>query len=487
MLDALIIISRLLLVVVFTVAAVGKLADRHGTREAVAAFGVPEPVARWLAPLLPLAELAVAVLLLPTSTALAGALGALGLLLLFSVAIAVNLARGNEPECHCFGQLHSAPAGPGTLARNAGLMGVAALVVAGTLAGSDASAFAWVERLDGTILAIGIAAGAILVLVAMGFVSLLRAYGRALVRLERVEQALVEAGIQLDEPGDILGPGPGLGTPAPAFAAADSTGAEVSLDDLLAPGVPLMLLFASPQCGPCKALLPEVARWQSEHGELLTVAVASEGEPEEVRAEAEEFGLERVLVDKGGELYAAFEASGTPGALMIAPDGSIASRVASGGPAIEALVAGVVDTARARVGAPVPPLELPSLDGKRISLAELAGRESLLVFWNPDCGFCQAMHSDLLAWEAGANGEGPRLVVVSSGDAERTRREGFRSTVLLDEQFAAGEALGITGTPMAVLLDADARIASDVATGAAAVLALAEPRGGAEVLSLPAP
>jgi hypothetical protein len=57
--------------------------------------------------------------------------------------------------------------------------------------------------------------------------------------------------------------------------------------------------------------------------------------------------------------------------------------------------------------------------------------------------------------------------------------------VLLDTHFAAGEALGITGTPMAVLLDADARIASDVATGAGAVLALAEPRGGAEVLSLP--
>jgi thiol-disulfide isomerase/thioredoxin/uncharacterized membrane protein YphA (DoxX/SURF4 family) len=487
MLDALILTSRLLLAAVFLVAAIGKLADRQGTRQAVAAFGVPEPAAAWLAPLLPLAELAVAVLLLPTSTALAGALGALGLLLLFSVAIAVNLARGNEPDCHCFGQLHSAPAGPRTLIRNAALAGVAALVVAGTLAGSDASAFAWVDGLDATIVAIAIAAGAILVLGAMGFVSLLRAYGRALVRLERVEQALVDAGIQPDGPADILEQGPELGTPAPAFTATDSTGAELSLDDLLAPGVPLVLLFASPQCGPCKELLPEVAGWQSEHGELLTVAVASDGESEQVRAEAEEFGLDRVIVDRGGELYAAFEAAGTPGAVVIAPDGSIASRVASGAAGVEALVADVIDAARTRVGAPVPPLELPSLDGKPLSLAELAGREALLVFWNPDCGFCQAMRSDLLAWEADANGEGPRLVVVSSGDAASTRREGFRSTVLLDEQFAAGEALGITGTPMAVLLDADGRIAADVATGAAAVLALARPHGQAEVLTLPAP
>ena len=44
-------------------------------------------------------------------TALAGAVGALALLLLFSGAVALALSRGHEPECHCFGQLHSAPAG----------------------------------------------------------------------------------------------------------------------------------------------------------------------------------------------------------------------------------------------------------------------------------------------------------------------------------------------------------------------------------------
>ena len=166
-----------------------------------------------------------------------------------------------------------------------------------------------------------------------------------------------------------------------------------------------MLLFASPHCGPCKALLPEVARWQSEHGELLTVAVASEGEPEEVRAEAEEFGLDRVLVDRGGELYAAFEATGTPSAVLIAPDGSIASHVASGGPAIEALVAGVVDAAGVPVGAPCLRSSSRPWTASASASPSSAGRESLLLFWNPDCGFCQAMQSDLLAWEAAANGE----------------------------------------------------------------------------------
>jgi hypothetical protein len=45
--------------------------------------------------------------------------------------------------------------------------------------------------------------------------------------------------------------------------------------------------------------------------------------------------------------------------------------------------------------------------------------------------------------------------------------------VVLDQGFTAGRAFGATGTPSAVLIDAQGRIASPVAVGAAAVLALA--------------
>ena len=269
MLDALILASRLVLAAVFAVAAVAKLADREGTRQAVVAFGAPQRLAAGLAVLLPVAELAVAVLLIPPATALAGALGALVLLVLFSGAIALNLMRGRAPECHCFGQLHSAPAGARTLLRNAALAGVAALAVAGTLAGSDPSPVAWIERLDGSelaVLVIGTATAALLVAGTLAFLSLLRAHGRVLVRLDQVEAALADAGLQVDESAAIPQPGLEPGTPAPAFAVSDSTGAAVTLDDLLAPDVPLMLLFASPHCGPCRALLPAVAAWQSEHG-----------------------------------------------------------------------------------------------------------------------------------------------------------------------------------------------------------------------------
>jgi hypothetical protein len=83
------------------------------------------------------------------------------------------------------------------------------------------------------------------------------------------------------------------------------------------------------------------------------------------------------------------------------------------------------------------------------------------------------MHDDVLAWEATANGVTPRLVVVSSGAEEATRAEGFRSRVLLDAEFAAGAAFGTGGTPTAVLVGADGRVASSVVAGADAVFALA--------------
>jgi thiol-disulfide isomerase/thioredoxin len=209
----------------------------------------------------------------------------------------------------------------------------------------------------------------------------------------------------------------------------------------------------------------------------LTIVFASDGEAGEVRAEAEEFELEHVLLDADRRVYGAFQANGTPSAVLIAPDGTIGSWVASGREWIEQLVAQTLGGEEGEGGLPLgtetPALELPTLDGGTVSLASLRGRDTLLLFWNPDCGFCRSMHEDLLAWEASANGVHPRLVIVSSGDAESTRAEGFRSLVLLDEEFAAGTAFEANGTPMAVLVDAEGRVASNVAAGAAAVLDLA--------------
>jgi thiol-disulfide isomerase/thioredoxin len=199
-----------------------------------------------------------------------------------------------------------------------------------------------------------------------------------------------------------------------------------------------------------------------------------------VGAEAAEHELANVLLDEGHATYEAYEANGTPSAVVIAPDGTIGSWVVAGSEWIERLVeqtAAADDSVDGLpVGAEVPDLEVPSLEGETVSLASLRGDDTLLLFWNPDCGFCQSMREDLLAWEASTNGVAPRLVVVSSGDVESTRAEGFASLVLLDESFDAGSAFGANGTPMAVLVGADGKIASELVAGADAVLELANGR-----------
>jgi thiol-disulfide isomerase/thioredoxin len=482
--DLLVLAFRLVLAAVLGLAAVAKLADRAGTRKAVVEFGAPRSLAGPLALALPAAELAAAGLLLVPGTARWGAVAALALLALFSAVVARALVRGEAPDCHCFGQLSSRPAGPRTLVRNGVLAGVAALAVAAGWSEPGPSAVAWVADLDaagvvaatlGLALAAAAAGGAWLAL------HLLRQHGRLLLRLERLERVLDEAGLALDgEGGEEALPDLGLplGIPAPALSLDSVAGTRVSLPDLLAGGRSALLVFTSPTCGPCSALLPELAAWQREHAESISVVAVSSGDPAAVRAEAEEHELGLVLVDAELSAYRAYQANGTPSAVFVADDGTIASPVAPGPDAVRALVARAVEGRAATpseglaVGDSLPELELADLEGGRARLRGFGDAPTVFLAWNPGCGFCRAMHEDLRAWEEAPAPGAPRLVVLSASDLEAARAEGFASTVLLDPDSAAAAALGAGGTPMAVLADAEGRVASRVVAGAPGVLAL---------------
>ena len=119
-------ISRFLLAAVFVVAGVAKLLDFPGSRKSMQDFGVPKALAGFAAVALPFAELACVVALLKDSWAWNGAIGIGALLVIFIAGIGMNLARGRKPNCHCFGQLSSAPVSWKTLVRNVVLLGLAA-------------------------------------------------------------------------------------------------------------------------------------------------------------------------------------------------------------------------------------------------------------------------------------------------------------------------------------------------------------------------
>jgi thiol-disulfide isomerase/thioredoxin len=126
------------------------------------------------------------------------------------------------------------------------------------------------------------------------------------------------------------------------------------------------------------------------------------------------------------------------------------------------------------MGELAPDFSLPDLSGKFVSLSDFRGDKTLVLFWRPSCGFCQRMLPDLKAWEANPPAGAPRLLVVSTDSVADNQAMGLRSPVLLDQDgMRVGRLFGATGTPMAVLVDAEGKIASELAAGAPAVLALA--------------
>jgi peroxiredoxin len=337
---------RLLLAAVFVVAALAKLADRSGSREALRAFGVPHSLSAPASLALPAAELATAAALIVPGLARWGALAALALLVGFCAGIVRAMRQGSEADCHCFGQLHSRPVGAATLARN-GLLAVAAGFVA--LAGwenSGGNAFAWVGELSASG-ALALLGGLLFAALGLFCFQLLRQQGRLLMRIDALERRVAPGG-----DGSGAAPAVGLppGTRAPGFSLPNVHGEMVALPALLERGKPLMLLFSDPGCGPCAALLPQLAAWQEAHRDDLTIALISRGEIEQNRAASEEHGIRPLLLQEDREVGTDYRAYGTPSAVLVAADATIASHVATGSEQIEELVREAV--AGAAIGAP---------------------------------------------------------------------------------------------------------------------------------------
>jgi peroxiredoxin len=330
------------------------------------------------------------------------------------------------------------------------------------------------------------------------------------VRLEAVEATLAEGGSVLatsqnGTPVRQEAEGLPVGSEAPQFSLSGLYGETFTLEALRAPGKPVMMLFTDPGCGPCNAMLPEVGRWQEEHQEKLALALVSRGEMEENKTKAQEHALKNVVLQKDWEVSDSYEIRGTPSAMLVSADGKVASPVAGGDKGIRGLLSYAVGEraqlpmqphqpqtqgqpcpncgkvhaaaptveAAQKVGEEAPEVKLPDLEGNTVALADFRGEETLVLFWNPGCGFCQQMLPDLKQWESEAPESAPRIVVVSAGSEEANREMGLTSPVLLDQNFATGRAFGASGTPSAVLVDAEGKVASEVAVGAPGVLELA--------------
>jgi methylamine dehydrogenase accessory protein MauD len=474
--------ARLILFAVFAVAGVAKLLDREGSREAARGFGVPDSLAGAVGLGLPVAELTAAVLLLFPSIAQAGAILALVLLGAFIVAIAAAMIRGEAPDCHCFGALHSEPAGAKTLVRNVILAAIAAFVVASD---PGASPWGWIADLDTTqtwlLAAVALLA---IVIVAQGafMFALLSQNGRILRRIDALEAAADDGLVDDGPTWDSGGYGIDVGAPAPAFELPGLDGVPVTLEQLRAPGRTVLLLFTDPGCVPCNALMPDVGHWARDHQEELTIALISTGDATANRDKAAEHGIPRILIQEGREVAELYNCPATPAGLAIDADGDVLLPAAPGPDAIRALVTSLLQPVPeplnvippgVAVGSPAPALSLTDLDGEQIDLTDPRSGGRVLLFWNPQCGFCSRMVDDLRAWEESAPDDAPELILVSTGTEQENRAMGLRARIALNPGFTVGAAFGASGTPSAILLDDRGHVAAPLGVGADAVMALA--------------
>ena len=314
--DALV-IARLGLAAVFIVAGFAKLADRPGTRRALADFDVPHRLTDPLVLLLPAAELTAAAALVFPTTARWGAAGSLVLLALFVIGLTRVLRRGQAPDCHCFGQLHSQPASWMTVARNLALALPAAYIA---LAGPGPSLSSWVTSTDASDL--WLIATSSLAILATATSILLRRENH---RLRSPDSRAAAAPRQ-------------IGALAPRFTLPSAAGPAVSLQDLLADDRACVLTFVHPGCGPCATLLPELARWHDTITERLALTLVAPVEATQAEQLARKHAPADVLIDEQSTVMHAYGVTATPSAVLVASDGTVRSPPVGGRAEIESLI-----------------------------------------------------------------------------------------------------------------------------------------------------
>lgn len=304
--------ARIAVATVFAVSSMAKFYDLRGSRDAMTSFGVPWRFSRILALGLPFAEFAGAGFLLALSSTLIGGTLCLFLLIAFLVAIAVNMARGKRPLCHCFGQIYARPIGWATLVRNLVLGALAGILIWQPTTSSNISvesAFGVAGTWAFLIMAIALAATGLLVRLVLLFPWVSR---------------IVQMGRRTSADTPLRQQEPLVGKTAFPFDLPNVAGGRSTLNAFLQDAKPVLLIFMDPECSGCNELMPEIAVWQQTISDLV-IAVICRGSAEINSEKALRFGLMNVLhVPDEKEVFkiaAHYHLQYTPMAVLVRADG----------------------------------------------------------------------------------------------------------------------------------------------------------------------
>jgi peroxiredoxin len=127
-----------------------------------------------------------------------------------------------------------------------------------------------------------------------------------------------------------------------------------------------------------------------------------------------------------------------------------------------------------KAGAAAPEFQLPRIDGGELSLADLTGERTLLVFSDPDCGPCDDLAPQLQAVHLQRSDL--QVLMVSRRDIDATRAKadklGLTFPIVMQKQWELSLKYGMFATPIGYLIDEQGVLVSDVAVGVEPILSL---------------
>ncbi|HVX18505.1 MAG TPA: MauE/DoxX family redox-associated membrane protein [Acidimicrobiales bacterium] len=451
--DVLVLASAAVVSAVVAVAAAGKLRDPDGLVGALPGLGISDRHGRLIGRSLPVVELALgAALWVPVTRRWAGA-GATLLLLVFLGLVSAAVVRGRRVRCACFGSLSAADLSWTSVLRNAVLVGLAAIVAA-----RPATWGAAARSVDGggVVLALGGVVGALAVstaLLARLQLDLLRRYGEV---LNRLDSGAAPGTTTLREPDSLIE----VGAVAPGVTVGELDRGPVALPSLWGAGRAL-LLFVSPSCGACRSIMGRVAEFASRHQDVA-VAVISPHSPRKTR-DSHPGAPIRWLVDRTQAAFEAFGVTRTPIAVLVDEHGEVVE-TARGSAQVVALLDEVAVTTLS-----LDDIELFDEAGNPAALRDVVGPEGALLFWNPDCGWCQELQPQLPTHDGAVVGS---TVAIVAGPIRADAGPGNGWPVLFDPGRTAARVAESPGTPSLIRLAGGQPLGPAAAGGPAVLEAL---------------
>lgn len=257
-------------------------------------------------------------------------------------------------------------------------------------------------------------------------------------------------------------------------------------------GSRVLLIFISAESIPSISMLPGIAQLSNIlSSEMLSPIIIASGDVEQIDALIQDNGITLpVLLQTTNEASQLYYVDTTPVAYLVDEDGitvldridgpqSILGVLASAGLGVPAPQTDTTSSepvyaprlAVPRIGDPFPAIDLPLLDGGRLTNDDLFGIETLLVFFDPHCVPCLDLLPDLARVQA--NPTLPNVVMITRRDGELTRnlQEAVEMPypIARQEHWDLSRHLGVLAVPVAWLIHRDGCLAAGPAVGQEAV------------------